>query len=227
VAGEVRDPRRNIVRALLVGTVSVSVLYVLVNGAFLSVLGFEGMRASTAVATDTVNAVLPGSGGALISGLICISALGALNGLIFTGARISFAVGADHRLFRLLGRWSPRTGTPVFALLVQGVLACGLVVALGSFLHAVLYTAAAVYTFYLATTLAVIVLRRREPQVERPYRLTGYPFTPILFASVCAFLVYSAVVYKPLVAVVAFVLLLSGAPLYWLGWRGPRAGGGG
>ena len=174
VAAEVKDSRRNIARALVLGTSAVTVLYLLVNGAFLYALGYGGLTSSSAVATDTVSTVFPQLGANLISGLICISALGATSGLIFTGARISYAVGADHRLFSLMGRWNPTTGTPVLALVVQGILAVILVFALGSFVDAILYTAAAVYTFYLATSLAVIVLRFRDPKTERPYRVTGY-----------------------------------------------------
>jgi amino acid transporter len=134
--------------------------------------------------------------------------------MIFTGARISYAVGAERHRFRWLGQWHPRFGTPANSLILQGVIACVLVVALGSFAQAVLYTAAAVYSFYLATSLAVIVLRRREPFVERPFRVTGYPVTPLVFAAVCAFLIYSAVIYRPWVAVGSVGLLLLGLPLH-------------
>ena len=216
VAAEVRDARKNIVRALVIGTLTVTGLYLLVNLAFVHALGFEGMKGSEAVATDTVAQVFPTVGAALISGLICISALGAVNGLIFTGARISYAVGQDHRLFRTLGRWHPTLETPATALIVQGVIALILIVFLGSFVEAVLYTAAAVYSFYAASTVGVLVLRRKEPQVERPFRVPGYPFTPLVFAGVCLFLIHSAVTYKPVIAAAAGVLLLIGVGLWWI-----------
>jgi len=219
VAAEVKNPRRNIVRALCAGTGAVMLLYLLVNGAFLHTLGFGGLAASKAVATDTVAAVAPRVGGALISALICVSALGAVNGLIFTGARISCALGADHRLFAWLGRWHPRFGTPAAALLLQGAIAVTLILALGSFVNAVLYTAATVYSFYLGSTLAVLVLRRKEPRLERPYRVAGYPFTPLMFAGACVFLIYSAIVYKPWIALVSCGLLLAGLPLWRLSNR--------
>ena len=219
VAAEVVNPSRNIVRALLLGTALVTVLYLLVNGAFLYTLGYPGLTASKAVAAETISTVFPSKAPAVISALVCISALGAVNGLIFTGARISYAVGADHRIFRPLGRWNAGTGTPVRALLLQAVIAIILIVALGSFLDAVLYTAAPVYLFYLATSLAVIVLRRREPLAQRPYRVWGYPFTTAIFCLTCAFLAYSAVVYKPWVALAALGILLSGFPLYSLSNR--------
>lgn len=219
VAAEVKNPSRNIVRALVLGTAAVTLLYLLVNGAFLYTLGLVGMANSGAVATDTVSTMFPKFGAAFVSALVCISALGATNGLIFTGARISYAVGVDHRIFRALGRWHARTGTPVCALAVQGLIAMGLIVLLGSFVNAILYTAAAVYSFYLATSVAVAVLRFKEPNVKRPYRVTGYPVPTIIFCGVCAFLIQSAAAYRPGVAAGALVIFLVGLPLYWISNR--------
>lgn len=215
VAAEVKHPRRNIVRALFLGLAAVTLLYLLINAAFLFALGYAGLTASEAVAVDAVAGGLPRLAGPLVAALICISALGAVNGLIFTGARISYAMGADHWQFRRLGRWHPRRGTPVTALLLQGAIALALIVVLGSFVHAVLYTAATVYSFYLATTLAVMVLRRKEPHLERPYRVIGYPVTPLLFAGVCVFLIHAAVIYKPGIAAAAAGLLLLGLGVWW------------
>jgi APA family basic amino acid/polyamine antiporter len=219
VAAEVKNPRRNIVRALVLGTSAVTLLYLLANGAFLVALGYQGLATSEVVAADTIATAFPELGGRLISALVCISALGAVNGLIFTGARISYAVGADHRAFRPLGSWGRRTGTPVRALVAQAAIAITLIVALGSFIDTIIYTAAPVYTFFLATSLAVIVLRVREPQLDRPYRVLGYPVTTLVFCAVCAFLIYSAVMYKPLISAISYGLILLGLPIYWLTTR--------
>ena len=216
VAAEVKNPDRNITRALVSGTAAVTLFYLLVNGAFLYTLGLAGVAGSEAVAAAAVSTMFPKVGAGLISALVCISALGAANGLIFTGARISYAVGAEHRVVRPLGQWHPRTGTPVRALIVQGGIAMGLIVLLGSFVNAILYTAAAVYSFYLATSLAVVVLRYKEPNVTRPYRVTGYPVPTIVFCGVCLFLIYSAVIYKPWIAAAALGILLLGLPIYWI-----------
>jgi len=218
VAAEVKDPRRNIVRALVVGTAAVIALYLLVNGAFLYTLGYNGLAGSKAVASEAIGTVFPVVGSRLISALVCISALGAVNGLIFTGARISYAVGEDHRIFRALGRWDPRTGTPVWALAVQGLIALALILAFGGYIDAILYTAAAVYAFYLGTSLSVIVLRFKEPDVERPYKVTGYPITPLVFSGVCLFLIYSSINYarnfKPISLIVLAVALGLGILIY-------------
>ena len=223
VAAEVRRPARNILRALVIGTVAVTALYLLAAGSFLLALGYPGVAASEAVAADTVGVLLPRVGAKLVAALICLSALGAVNGLIFAGARISYALGTDHRLFRFLGGWSARGSAPVPALLVQAALALLLVVGLREVVPALIYVAAPVYTFYLATTLAVMVLRKREPAAPRPYRVTGYPLPPLLFAGTCAFLIYKSVAYKPAVAAAALGLLLLGLPLH----RWSRSGRGG
>ena len=215
VAAEVKNPQKNIVRAMFMGIGAVMVLYLLVNIAFLNKLGFSGLASSKAVATETIATLFPQAGSILISSLICVSALGAVNGLVFTGARISYAMGIDHQLFRPLGTWNSNWGTPALALMVQGVIAITLIVVLGSFMDAILYTAAAVYSFYLASTMAVIVLRYKEPLLDRPYKVLGYPITPVVFALVCLFLIRSAILYKPWVAGGACILLLLGIPLYW------------
>jgi amino acid transporter len=222
VAAEVRDPDRNIGRALVLGTLAVTALYLLANGAFLAALGHGGMAASSAVATDTVAAVFPGAAALLVGALICVSALGAVNGLVFTGARISYALGRDHRLFARLGRWHPRLRTPVAALTVQGAIAIGLIGSLVSFVGAVLYTAAAVYGFYLASSLAVIVLRRKDPDRPRAFRVPGYPVTPLVFAATCAALIWSAIDYRPALSLATGVLLLLGLPVWWWGRRTRR-----
>jgi amino acid transporter len=220
VAAEVKNPRRNIVRALVLGSAVVTVLYLLINGAFLYTLGYRGLATSKTAATDCVLKVFPETGGRLISALVCISALGTVNGLIFTGARISYALGAEHRFFSILGRWHGRTGTPIWALSVQGAIAVALIVIFGSFVDTVLYTATAVYLFYFATSVSVIVLRYKEPKAERPYRVTGYPITTLIFCAVCVFLIYSAVSYawneKRSSLILLLAILSVGVFLYWL-----------
>ncbi|MCS7089252.1 MAG: amino acid permease [Verrucomicrobiota bacterium] len=223
VAAEVRDPKRNILRAMIWGMGAVTALYLLVNGAFLYALGYSGLAASEAVAVDVVRKVWPEQAAWFVAALICISALGAVNGLILTGARISYAVGSDYAWFRKLGRWDSRRDAPVTALLVQGALAVGLILILGDFVKTVIYTAAVVYAFYLATTLAVWVLRRKEPSRERPYRVWGYPVTPWLFALVCAILMYSAVTYQPLLSAASMGIILTGLPIWWWNRRRPES----
>lgn len=195
VSAEVERPDRNIVRALAIGTVLVTAVYVGINGAFLYALGREGMASSQAIAVDALKQALPEAAGRMIAVIICISALGAVNGLIFTGARISYAMGREHALFRGLGKWNARSGTPVSALVVQGGLSAAIILVAGSFIDTILYTAPVVWLFFLATAVSLFVLRAREPGVLRPYRVIGYPWTPLVFCVCCLFMLYSSVAY--------------------------------
>lgn len=225
VAGELKTPRRNTLR-LLVGSIALlTVVYVAVNLAYLHVLGFEGMGKSSAVAADAVAAVFGAGGGAAVSVLVAISALGAINGCIFTGARAICGLGEDHRVFASLGRWSGRFGTPATAIVVQSAIAVvlillpalggGLSERLGSgFEEAVTYTAPAFWAFFLLTGVAVFVLRAKEPQVERPFRVPLYPVPVIVFCGMCAWMLYRSLDYRALGAVVGVVVLLVGVPVY-------------
>jgi len=219
VAAEIKRPKHNIVRALVIGTIAVTALYLLVNGAFLNALGYEKMAASQAVAVDTLATMLPDMASRAISVLICISALGAANGLIFTGARISYAMGAEHMAFRGLGRWHPRFGTPVWALVAQGSLSLAIVLVAGSFIDTILYSAPVVWIFFLATGFSVFVLRRKEPDTPRPYKLMGYPVTATIFCACCVFMIYSSVSYalafKPRGLLILSCVVLAGAFLYY------------
>lgn len=218
VSAEVKRPERNIVRTLVLGTVAVTVLYLFVNAAYLAALGLGPMAESQAVAVDTLAQVFPGAAAKAVSVLVCVSALGAANGLVFTGARISYAMGEDHRLFRRLGRWDGRLGTPAWALIVQGMLSLGIVVLAGSFIDTILYTAPVVWIFFLATGLSVFVLRRTDPETPRPFKVVGFPFTTGLFCACCAFMLYNCVTYayaeKPKGLLIAFAVLLAGAVVY-------------
>jgi APA family basic amino acid/polyamine antiporter len=212
VAAEIKNPRRNIVRGLVTGTTAVTVLYLLINGAFLSALGPGPMAASKAVAVDATARVFPAAAGRAIAILICISALGAVNGLIFTGARISYALGAGHTIFRPLGIWHPRLQTPVWALVIQGALSLAIIFLAGSFLSTIIYSAPMVWLFFLGTALSVFVLRRRVPELERPYKINFYPLPPIIFALCCLFMLFSSITYA-LAQVPWGLLLLLGVIL--------------
>jgi amino acid transporter len=176
-----------------------------------------------------VAAVWPGIADRAIAVLICITALGAVSALIFTGARVAYALGAGHPAFRVLGRWEPGRETPARALVAQGILSLGIVLAAESYVDILTTTGNVVWAFALGTGLSIFVLRRREPEVPRPYRVTGYPVTPILFCLACAFMIYSsasyAVRFQPVSLYVLAGLLLAGGGVYALtAWRGNGTG---
>ncbi|MHC4386187.1 MAG: APC family permease [Planctomycetota bacterium] len=218
VAAEVKNPHRNISRALIFGTVAVTVLYLLANGAFLNALGYAKMTASEAVAADSLAVTLPDIASRLISILICISALGAVNGLIFTGARISYALGTEHALFKSLGRWHGRLGTPISALLLQGIIGLMIILFAGSFLDTIFYTAPVVWLFFLATCISVWQLRKKEPQTPRPFKVPLFPLPTLVFGAACIFMLYSSARYalaqKPVGFCIVAGCLIIGAIVY-------------
>jgi len=227
VAAEVKDPRRNISRSLIIGLGAVIVIYILVNVAFVHSLGVEGMKSSSAVASDVLKLKFGETGARTIAALVVVSALGALNGFILTSARVYYAMGVEHRVFGPLGRWNERFGTPVAALILQGVIILVLIVAFGSrngFDTMVKFTAAAFWAFIALTTCALIALRDKDREIERPYRVPGYPFLPIIFCGFSAFMVYRSVDYAPTETFWAVLILIIGLPLYWLSrWQQWRA----
>jgi amino acid transporter len=226
VAAEVRHPNRNIARALVMGTALVIGIYLLINGTFLHALGQAGMSASSAIAVDALGVVAPETATKIISVIICISALGAVNGLIFTGARISYALGAEHRSFHFLGKWSERFGTPVRSLILQGAISLAILFFAGSFIDTILYTAPVVWLFFLGTGISVFVLRRREPHVDRPYTISGFPLPALIFCAACLFMCYSSFTYalamKPVGLIIVMCVLFAGALFYRLTERGSR-----
>jgi len=193
----------------LLGTVLVAALYLLINIAFLRALGFGAVASSDHVAVDVLARTLPFGAARLMAVIICISALGALNGMIFTGSRISYAVGREHPLFRRLSAWHPRLGTPVTALLLQGGLSLCIVLLAGSFIDTILYSAPAVWLFFLGTGVSLFVLRKKERERERPFLVPGYPLVPALFCCACIFMLYGSVSYALAQRPVGLLVMMS------------------
>jgi amino acid transporter len=217
LSAELKDVGRNMVRALGLSLLLISVLYVLANWAYLHALGLQGTASSNQVAADVMRRAWGDTGADLISLLVVISALTTANASVFTGARTSYALGCDVLGFRYLGEWNRRTGTPMNALIVQGAVSLGLVVlgttTRGGFQTMVEYTAPVFWLFFLLTGLAFFELRRKEPHVARPFRVPLYPVTPIIFCATCTYLLYSSLAYTGIGALVGVAVLVAGAIL--------------
>jgi amino acid transporter len=205
------------VRVLVVSILLITALYVLINWAYLHVLGLTGTAGSQQVAAEVARRAFGESGAAVVSVMVAISALTTVNATIFTGARTSYAFGCDFVPFAVLGRWSERTATPVNALLVQGAVSLALVL-LGTltrrgFETIVEYTAPVFWLFFLLTGIAFFILRQKEPLIARPFRVPLYPVTPLLFCLTCAYLLYSSLAYTGVGAFAGVVVLAAGALL--------------
>ncbi len=199
VGAEVRSPEKNILRALLLGTFAVTIIYILVSLAFVHALGFQAVQTSQGVAADLLEKALGPLGGRMISLLICISTLGAVNGMIFTSARIAYAFGREHPGFGWLGTWSPRWGTPVCSLAAQSAVTLALAVGFGlsanGFESMVKFTTPVFWFFFLLVGFALYVLRWRVPEKPRPFRTPWYPLTPLLFCLSSVFMLYASLSY--------------------------------
>ncbi|MCE5266623.1 MAG: amino acid permease [Planctomycetaceae bacterium] len=201
VAAEVREPDKNILRSLLLGTVAVTGVYVLVNLAFVHALGLAAVGRAKVPAADVLELAIGPWAGQVICLLICISALSAVNGQIFTGSRIYYAMGAEHRLYACLGRWNARRGTPVASLLIQGTITVALTVWFGlaggekGFEKMIVFTTPGFWLFLALVGASLIVLRQKEPAIARTYRVPGYPFTPVLFSLGSACMAYFGLAY--------------------------------
>lgn len=219
ISAEIKRPQRNMVRSLLWGIGTITTVYVLINWVYLHSLGVLGMANSQAVAADLLRQALGESGAALVSLLVVLATLGSINASILTGARTNYAIGQDVSSLSFLGRWQPESGSPTAAYLFQGAIALALV-GLGTFTRQgfetmVDYTAPVFWGFFLLSTASLMVLRSRDPHRDRPFRVPLYPVTPLLFCTVCAYLLYSSLIYTGIGALVGVLVIALGIPLVW------------
>ena len=217
ISAEVRDRDRNMVRALLIAISLVALLYVLVNYAYVKGLGYDAMARSDAVAADLLKATWGVTGEKVISVMIAIAALTSVNGSIIVGARSNYALGRDWPALGFLGQWDEARGSPRAALIAQGVIALALVV-FGAIQNAgfkglVEYSLPVFWGFFMLVGIAVFVLRVKEPNAPRPFRIPGYPVTPAIFVAMCGYLLYSSLAYHRTHALVGLGVLAAGAVL--------------
>jgi APA family basic amino acid/polyamine antiporter len=218
-AGEIRNPRRNVPLALGVGVGVVSVLYIACNYVYVSVLPLEGIQHAPEdrVATAAAAVILGPAAVPVMAAAIMVSTFGCLNGMILAGARVYYAMALDKLFFRRVARLDPRRHTPVVSLAVQCVWAC-LLTLTGTYSDLLDYVIFAVLLFYILTIAGVFVLRRKRPDMERPYRAAGYPVLPALYIAVAGLIEILLLLYKPSYTWPGLIIVLLGVPVYFV-WR--------
>ena len=218
IAAEIRDPRRDLSRGLLLGVAGVVMLYLAVNLACLRVLGPAGLDATTTPASDLMRIALGESGGRWIALAITISALGFLSQSMLTAPRVYYAMARDGLFFATVGKLFGKAEAPVVAILLQGcaaiIIACS-----GSYGEILNFEVTVDFIFFGMTAAALFVLRwRRIGSDSVTYRVPGHPFTTMLFVLSCAAIVLSAIIASPRNSIIALCIMLAGLPVYYF-WR--------
>jgi APA family basic amino acid/polyamine antiporter len=217
VAGEVREPQRNLLRALAIGMAAVMLLYVFANVAYLRAMSIPEIASTERVGADMAVRTMGPIGGTFVSLTVLLSIVGAVNGCILTAARIPFAQARDGLFFARFGEVHPRFQTPGFAILCGGVWTAVLVLS-GSYETLYSYSILAAWAFYTMSVAAVFVLRRKLPDAVRPYKMWGYPWALWLFVAVSVWFMVDASLAQPGPSSMALLIIAAGVVAYGI-WR--------
>jgi APA family basic amino acid/polyamine antiporter len=216
-AGEAMDPQRTFPRAIVAGTASLIGIYLFANAGYLAALGTDGVATSDRVAAEAVGAIVGPGAAKLIAAAILVSIFSATNGLTISAPRVYYAMARDGLFFRTLGEVHPEYGTPAVSIIAGTVWAMVLAVS-GSFEQLLTYVVFVGWIFYALGAACVFVLRRTQPEAERPFRVPGFPWTPLLFIVAAAALVANTIATQPVRAAAGIGVVLLGVPVYFV-WR--------
>jgi basic amino acid/polyamine antiporter, APA family len=217
-SAEVKDPQRTLPRAMIMGTLAITVIYLAANVAYMFLLSPAQMAQSPTVAADAVATVLGPVGGSLIAITIFISTFGVVGIYTLTAPRIYYAMAADGLFFKRVAEIHPRFHTPAFSIIVQSLWAVVLILFWGTFDKLISYVVFTDWIFFALGGASVIVLRRTMPNAPRPYRVPGYPFVPLFFVGTSTWFVAMTLVQKPAQAWAGLLFLGLGVPVYYA-WK--------
>jgi APA family basic amino acid/polyamine antiporter len=217
VSAEVKEPQKNLPRALIYGTGGVMVIYLLANAAYFYVLDAGEIARADLVPAEMMRKIFGAGGAAAVSLVAMVSIFAALNGSILSGARVPFAMAQDGLFFRAVGKVHPEYRTPSVSILLLSAWSSVLVLS-GRYDELYTYVIFASWILYGMATASVIVLRNKRPDLGRPYRTLGYPVVPVIFVLVAALLIYYTLQNSPRESILGLVFILSGLPFYWR-WR--------
>lgn len=217
-SGEVKNPQRNLPRAIIFGTMAIIGIYVAANMAYLYMNPIEEVRTSQLVAADTMASMFGQGGAAFISVIVMISTFGSLIGSMLASPRIFFAMADDGMLFKPLAKVHPRFRTPYIAILFACVLGIAMVMT-QTFEQLTDTFVLAMWPFYALSVAAVYTLRRSQPHLQRPYKVVGYPVVPGIFIAAAIYLIVNAILAEPVWTSITFGVVLLGLPVYYFLFR--------
>jgi len=222
VAGEIKEPQRNLPLSLGLGVATIVALYVLANVAYVKILPISTIASTERVAATMAERTIGPLGASLVALTVLLSTAGCTNAGAMTGPRIYFAQARDGLFFRKIGDVHPRFQTPSISILVQGIVTAVLAVS-GSYEKLFSYVTFVAWVFYGLTVTGVLVLRRKYPDLPRPYKMWGYPVTPVLFAAIAFGFVINTLVTTPGPSLKGIAIVASGVPVYYVWKRKARA----
>ncbi len=223
LSAELKDVRKKMVKVLVLGIVLITVLYVLVNLAYLHVLGFETVRSAETIGADVTGRLIGASGELIMALVVIFTALSTANATIITGARTNYALGRDFEFLGFLGKWNKHQNSPIPALLVQGGIAL-ILVGLGAVTKETIstmveYTAPVFWLFLLLIGVSLFIFRLRNEKEEDAYQVPLYPLTPLLFVATAAVMLYSSLTVTGIGALFGVAILAVGIPVLLWGRR--------
>jgi APA family basic amino acid/polyamine antiporter len=217
IAGEIKNPKRNLPLTLILGTLGITALYILINYIYLYALPIAEISGVVRIAEKATGALFGASTGAVISAAVVISTFGALNGSILVGPRVYYAMAKDKLFFQRVSRIHPRFHTPGFSILIQAIWA-SLLTLVGTFEQIFTFAMFIAILFWIAATASVFTLRKKLPDLPRPYKTWGYPVVPIIFIITSVGILLNTLFVKPVEALAGILLTALGIPVYFY-WK--------
>ena len=214
LAGETKNPSRNVPVAMITGAIVVTVIYLLVNISYMLLLPVSTITSSQKVAAEAVSTILP-FGGRLVAAIIAISTLGTIGIYTLSAPRIYYAMAEDGLFFKNIAKVHPVFKTPVNAIIVQSVWAIVLLLFWRTFENLITYTVSVEWIFFTLAAAGIFIFRIKLKNIERPYKTFGYPVTPLIFVCICTWFVLNITISKPLHMGIGIAFLLLGLPVYF------------
>ena len=217
LSAEIKGVKKNMATVLTAGIILITAIYVLVNSAYIHILGLEALQNADTVGSNFTEEILGPGGAVFVTVIVILASLSTTNATVITGARTNYALGRDFKVLRFLDGWHKERNTPFNALLVQGAIAL-LLVLLGTFTEEAVatmvdYTAPVFWLFLFLSTMSIFVFRYQYDKSELPYKVPLYPLTPILFLLACAYMLYSSLAFTGPGALFGVGILCLGIPV--------------
>jgi basic amino acid/polyamine antiporter, APA family len=214
LAAETKNPSKNIPAAMITGAIVVTIIYLLVNASYMLLLPLDAITSSEKVAAEAVSTILP-FGGKLVAAIIAVSTLGTIGIYTLSSPRIYYAMAEDGLFFKSISSVHPVFKTPVNAIIIQSVWAIVLLLFWKTFENLITYTVSVDWIFFTLAAAGIFIFRKKLKHIERPYKTSGYPLTPIIFICICSWFVINMIISKPLHMGLGIGCLILGLPVYF------------